>query len=567
MIKNKNTTIIQEKMQKLIDNIRYYDYMYFIKNTSVISDIDYDLLKQELENLEHQYPEYIQENSPTYTIGFQQSFDFKTHKHMVPMLSLRNTYILDEVIKFIEKDNLWPVILEPKIDGISLSLTYMNGILNKCLLRGNGHEGEDVIDHIIYTTIPFKIPFEKTIEIRGELYLSHKNFQLINEDKIIRKTAIFQNSRNATSGIIRNKTLQPYTHFLNFIPYSIRKNNCHMHTTQSSTLDFLKEIGFTLQTYILANNQNELENNITYFNNLDFDSDGIVIKTNSLELMEQLGQTTHHPRGAIAYKFANTHKESIIRNILWQVSRNGKITPIGEIEPIILNNATIKKITLHNKNYMEIHGIYIGTKVLIERVGATVPQIKKVLEPINHKIQLSKCPSCAGNITEDTTYFYCLNPICPEKKQEQIFYFCQNLDLKGLGNKSMEELCKYLKTPSDILDALIYKKQMNVHGWNKVCFEAETVITKIDPIKLLTALGVENLSSKSLSLILDYFQINTLKDLKEFLSLSNFVQKLDECAGKIKHIGGEKLQNFIAFLSHHKEEILKCILLIQKNNS
>jgi DNA ligase (NAD+) len=553
---------ILEKIHKLINEIRYYDYMYYIKNTSVVSNTDYDLIKQQLENLEAEYPELIQENSPTYMVGFKPSFDFPLQKHSKPMLSLKNSYLLEEVIKYINKEHLWPVVIEPKIDGISLSLIYINGFLNKGVLRGNGREGENILDHIMYTNIPFTIAFKESMEIRGELYISKNNFNIINEEKIKKKEIPFQNSRNATVAIVRNKKIE-YTHFLDFIPYYLHKEHKNMADTQIETLKLLSQLGFKSQWHQLACREEELKEKINSLKDGDFDRDGVVIKTNDLSLMESLGNTNHHPKGAIAYKFTNNHKESKIINILWQVSRNGKITPIAEINPIILDNANIKKITLHNKKYAQINKLNIGAVVMVERVGSTVPQIKKVLETSEIPIHLETCPSCEEKTKEDDNNFFCINNNCPIQLQEKLYYFCQNLGVKGLGEKSIQQLSLYCKTPSQLLEFIITSKTINVIGWNKVCFKMEKVLSHITPIKLLTSLGVENLSEKSLSLILNFFQISTFSHLKLFLQSPTLLENLRTSKDNIKHIGEEKIKSFIEFVKNNSQEILNCMNLIK----
>lgn len=564
------------RIKKLINEIRYYDYMYYIKYESVISDTDYDLLKMELEKLENQYPHLIEKNSPTYMVGFQQTFDFQKEKHEIPMLSLRNTYILEDVINFINKENLWPVVIESKIDGVSLSLIYMDGYLHKAILRGNGLEGENILDHILYTHIPMKIPFKEKVEIRGELYISNKNFFKINEYRTKNHEASFQNSRNACGGIIRNKK-KSYEEYLDFIPYFFKYNNQDYFSYQSELLENLCKIGFSKQIYYICNNTQELENNMKNFYNLPFANDGVVIKPNKLSIMENLGITNHHPKGAIAYKFTSHQKESIIKNILWQVSRNGKIVPVGEIDPINLDNAIIKKITLHNKKYMEENNIYIGAHIMIERVGSTVPQIKKVLKEVkkneilnsNNKDLINKnfinnCPSCNHLIIEEDTYYFCVNKNCKDKLKESIYYFFSEIGLKGVGIKTIEELLKFANKPSDIINLILKKTPLNLHGWEKFCFYGANIIKNINIYDLLSSLGIENFSRKSLSIIYNYFKINNLEDLKNFLNndFKSLLENLLNQKNQIKNIGKEKLTSFLKFLNENKEEILKIINII-----
>jgi DNA ligase (NAD+) len=570
MYKLNNDQIIKNKMKNLINKIRYYDYMYYIKYESIISDTDYDILKIQLEELENSYPHLIEENSPTYTIGFQQNFQLNKSPHNLPMLSLQNTYDLNKVIDFLTTNNLFPIIMEAKIDGISLNLVYRYGYLEKALLRGDGKEGEDVIDHILYTNIPIKIPFEnyELVEIRGELYLNNENYNKINKERSDNKLEIFSNPRNGVGSIIRNKK-NSYEKFLSFIPYFIKINNQNLFETQFETLKYLPSIGFEEQIYFLCNQKEDINININNFQNLSFNIDGIVFKTNDLNFFDKLGSTQHHPKGAIAYKFTNNHKESKIINVIWQVSRNGKIIPIGEIRPIILEGALIKRITLHNKKYMEINQLNIGSIVLIERVGSTVPQIKKVLVTISNINKISKCPSCNESITEDENNFYCNNINCQEILKEKLYYFFQNINLKGIGIKTIEELVKIEKKIPKILALIIKKTQLNLHGWEKLCFFATEVLKKITPVILLNALGVENLGKKNLQLIFDYMNIKNLHDLMCFLEseyeshLNNIIENKET---KIKSIGKDKIKSLINFFFTEKNQVIEIIkILIELN--
>lgn len=572
MVATKNINeIITNQMKDLINKIRYYDYMYYIKYKSVISDTDYDLLKMKLEEVEKAYPHLIQNNSPTYTVGFQQNFQLNKSCHNLPMLSLQNTYDLNKVIAFIKDNNLFPVVLEAKIDGISLNLIYRNGYLEEALLRGDGIKGENIIDHILYTNIPFKIQLETydIVEIRGELYLNNENFNKINKERINNKQESFSNPRNGVGSIIRNKK-NSYEKLLNFIPYFIKVNNENFFKTQIETLEFLTSIGFENQFYYLCKKEEDVNLYINNFKNLPFNIDGVVFKTNNLELFDSLGATQHHPKGAIAYKFTNSHKESNIINITWQVSRNGKIIPIGEIKPILLEGALIKRITLHNKKYMENNKLGVGATILIERVGSTVPQIKKILLPVllpKNKTLINECPCCKTPVIEDENNFYCQNINCIDSIKERLYYFFQNIHLKGLGIKTIEELIKIETKISKILELIIKKTSLNLHGWEKLCFFADDIFKKITPVMLLTALGIENISEKNLQIILNYLKIVNFQDLKIFLE-GDYQKTLKEIIEnketKIKFIGKDKVSSLISFFNLQMNEVINIILILIK---
>lgn len=544
--------MIEKKIRCLINKIKYYDYMYYIESVSLISDEKYDNLKKELENLEKENPHLIFNDSPTYSIGFNPNFDLPLSTHNIPMLSLKNTYSLEEIYDYIE--DLLPVVMEPKIDGISLSLSYESGILYKALLRGNGIEGENILDNLFFTKIPIFIENKNFLEIRGELYLNKKNFEIINKIKEEKKEKIFQNSRNATNAIIRNKKTD-FLKFLDFQPYNVFGLDFQ---TQVEILEFLEKMKFSLQLHKLIYSKEEIINSLKLFENLNFDIDGIVFKTNNILLSKTLGNTIHHPRSAIAYKFKNEVYIATIIEILWQVSRNGRIIPIGKINEILIDNAKINKITLHNKKYLQEKFINIGSKIEIERVGFSVPQIKRVLETNKIYFELDFCPSCKEKVIEDKIHYFCKNKKCFEKKKQYFFYFCNQLNLKGLGKKNIKFLLESCEKISDIF-LFIYNHKIYkyIYGWEKIRINIISIIKKINSISLLTAFGIDLLNKKSIEIILSFLKMNSLKELINFLQKKNLFKIKEEI--KIKYLGKEKINSFFNFLEENKEEIILCI--------
>lgn len=560
---------IKDRISLLVAKIRHYDYMYYIENKSIISDYDYDLLRLELENLEEQYPHLREINSPTQTIGFYHKSEiFTSKKHLHPMLSLKNTYLIEDIIDFIDKNFLLPVVLEPKIDGVSISLHYSQGHLISSLLRGDGSEGEDVTENILYVKDILKIiSLMEDIEIRGELYINKENFINLNKERNKNMEKQLQNSRNGTSGLIRQRNkYNEYLSYISFVPYNIlKKNGKFFHNTQIKTLTTLKSLGFKKQNYILCKERNLIEKEIQkIYEKISsvVDIDGIVIKTNDLDKMANLGSTSRHPLGAIAYKFSSETKEVKIKEIIWQVSRNGKLTPVSNIEPVLLGGAKISKVTLHNKEFLRKNKIGIGSIILIERVGAAVPQIKSVITPTTTLIKITHCPSCNNTIEETDFNYICINKNCTERMVEQLIYFCKSLKIKGLGTKAIEELTKQINKPSELIKLIGEGNSLKVVGWDKICFNLKNILKNVDSKLLLVSLGVENLSLNGMAQITKTLEISSLEDLKAFIENEDYKEKLTNL--KIHGIGGEKLQSFIKFIQTNKKEILQIIEYIQK---
>lgn len=592
-MKSMRNVDVKDKFRYLIGKIRYYDQMYYGKNQSKISDVDYDLLREELETLENTYPELIEPDSPTQNISYMITDSFVIRSHNSPMLSLRNTYSMDEVEKFLNKQELWPVVLEPKLDGISLSLRYINSYLTYALLRGDGEKGEDVTNQIMHIkSIPLKLKQSEVcsslqdswnLEIRGEIHITKNNFSALNDYKKQKGEKIFQNSRNGTSGIIRYKGIeQDLYSYLSFTPYTILKERTeenqqtkfmlHYYPTQQETLDFLKTLGFTPSIYYLCNNRLDIEQGInrivSEYSHIQ-DMDGVVIKTNNLKIMDQLGYNNRHPLGAIAYKFTNKVKETEIISIKWQVSRNGRVNPVAVVKPIYLDNANITNITLHNKSYLQEKQIGVGAHILVERVGSTVPQIKKVIKPSNISVVLEKCPSCKAKIIEDNINYLCKGSNCQEQIQASLYYFAKSLKLKGLGEKSIIELSKYVKNPEEMLIFIRQTPNMNIAGWEKFRFNMKGILRQVDAAMLLVSLGIESISYQGINSLLSLLKIYKLDELVVFLNKSNWQEMISNMV--IPGFGKEKIQIFITFLDKNKVSIKGIVteinLYLQINNT
>lgn len=480
--------VVKKRINELVYLLRYYDFMYYIKNTSIITDYEYDKLKQELENLENEYPHLIMSNSPTNYVGFANDNSLEVKPHIKPMLSLKNSYDIYDIIAHITKHKLLPVLIETKIDGISLSIIYNNGIFQEALLRGDGYEGEDVTNIIAFTDIVLSIADKNLINIRGEVYINISDLMTINEKRIQSGLKVFKTCRNCVSGILRQKT-QEYVEYLKFFPYYI---DGLLIDTQENVHRQLNIYGFTNLPHVYCDNIDEVEEKIHLIQNntSTFNIDGVVIKPNNLKLIEDLGITKRYPKALIAYKFSQSNHEVVLKNIKWQVTRTYKIIPIGEIDTIIIDGADIKNIYLYNKRYVQNNNININSKIIIERVGGTAPQIKSIVEE-KEKIHLINCPVCHIKVIEDEINYFCNNPHCQGVVKDNLLYFCEILNFKGLGEENIESIIikENIIYPSQLLSIIINNHLSYINGYEKIQDFIKNKCHHIDMFCLLRAYG------------------------------------------------------------------------------
>lgn len=479
---------VKKRISELVYLLRYYDFMYYVKNTSIIKDYEYDKLKQELENLENEYPHLIMSNSPTNYVGFANDNSLEVKTHIKPMLSLKNSYDISDIISHITKYKLLPVLIETKIDGISLSIIYNNGIFQEALLRGDGYEGEDVTNIIALTDVFLSISDKNLVNIRGEVYINISDLQIINEKRIQAGLKSFQTCRNCVSGILRQKT-QEYVEYLKFFPYYI---DGLFIDTQEKIHQQLKIYGFDNLPYVSCDNIDEISKKIHLIQNnvSNFNIDGVVIKPNDLKLIEELGVTSRYPKALIAYKFSQSTYEVILKNIKWQVTRTYKIIPVGEIDVIIIDGAEIKNVYLYNKRYIQNNNININSKIIIERVGGTAPQIKSIIEK-KEKIYLVNCPICNTSVLEDEVNYFCQNPHCKGVIKDILLYFCEILNFKGLGEENIDNIITREKIlyPSQLLSLILNNNLMYIHGYEKIQNFIKKKCHQIDVIQILRAYG------------------------------------------------------------------------------
>ncbi len=463
------------RIEILKKEIEKHNNNYYVNNNPTISDFEYDLLINDLAQLEKIFPEFADTLSPTQKVGNDISKGFEHIKHEYPMLSLGNTYSKEDLEAFFLRTEktigFFPeYVCELKYDGASISLIYENKTLTKAITRGDGNIGDNVINNIkTIKTIPHKIicnNLPNNFIVRGEIIMTREVFDRLNSEKIDNNEIPFANPRNAAAGtlktldssIVANRQLECLLYFLlsENLPYNKHFDN----------LAALKEWGFNVPQYIkLCNNSSEIFDFISYWENnrenLKFDIDGIVIKVNSLKLQEELGFTAKSPRWAIAYKFQAEQAKTKLLSISFQVGRTGIITPVANLQPVLLAGTTVKRATLHNDDQIKILDIRIGDTVIIEKGGEIIPKIVSVdFDKREQNAEVFKflenCPECGTKLIreESEAGHFCPNENCPPQIKGKIEHFISRkaMNIDGFGEETVDLLYKngLIKNISDI---------------------------------------------------------------------------------------------------------------------
>jgi len=458
---------VAKKIKDLKEKIRQADYRYYVLSDPEISDQEYDNLLASLVDLEKQYPQLITEDSPTQRVSGGVLEGFSTIQHKKPMLSLDNTYSVDElqewekkVKRFLKKDIELDYFVELKIDGVSAALTYENGLFVLGGTRGNGEIGEDVSNNLkTVKSIPLKLMNSgalRVLEVRGEIYIGKKDFDSLNKDKISKGEPPFANPRNAASGSLKllNPSLVAERNLRCFI-HSFGFSQGYSFSSQDDFFAKAKKMGLPLNPYSkLCKNLKEVIEYCMYWqprrNSLDYEVDGVVVKVNPFNLQEKLGQTSRTPRWATAYKFPGHQATTKVRKIIFGVGRTGVITPVALLDPVECGGVNISRATLHNFDEVKRLGIKENDTVLIERAGDVIPKIIKVIiskrEGNEKNIKPPKsCPECGGKVLKDQeedVYRYCINPDCPAQLKRSLVHFASRgaMDIEGMGESVIDEL-------------------------------------------------------------------------------------------------------------------------------
>jgi len=462
MCEKMNKNEVKKQIQKLRDELNYHNYKYYVENSPVISDYEYDMLLKKLEALESQFPDLITPDSPTQRVGGEPLKGFQTVEHKTPMLSLDNAYSYDELRDFDErvKKNIESVVeyvCEPKIDGVSITLIYEDGVFVRGATRGDGVKGDDVTANLkTIRSIPLRLQGSnlQDLEVRGEVYFPIAAFKKFNKEQEKKGEQAFANPRNAAAGSLRQLdprivAERPLDTFLYYITSSSKEL-----VTHEQSLKFLRQAGFRVNP--LIQKVKNIEEAIAYCadlerkrDSLDYEIDGVVLKVNSFSLQRQLGSTIKHPRWAIAYKFTAKQATTRLNDIVIQVGRTGTLTPVAVLEPVPVGGVTVSRATLHNFDELKRKDIRIGDIVLVERSGDVIPQVVKSIPEKrkgDEKIRVvpRKCPICGSDIvrTLDEVAVRCPNTQCPARLKWRIEYFASRdaMDIDHLGGQTIDKL-------------------------------------------------------------------------------------------------------------------------------
>lgn len=451
---------VQEEISKLVSLLNKYSYDYYVEDNPQISDTEYDTLYKQLEKLEENHPEYILENSPTQRVGDRVLDEFEKITHKVPMLSLSNTFSTEDLRDFdariskLVPDHSVEYICELKIDGLAISIKYEDGRLVSAATRGDGSIGEDVTENIkTIFSIPKVLKDNRTFEVRGEVYLPRKSFELLNSERESNNEVLFANPRNAAAGSLRqlDSKITAKRRLSAFI-YSIVGDDSIV--SQENALNTAKEYNLPVNpNFKLCKNIDEVIDYINYWTehkkNLPYDIDGIVIKVNSYSTQEEVGYTQKSPRWATAYKFPEEELATKLLDVELSVGRTGIITPVAILDPIVISGSTVSKASLHNKDIIEELDIHIGDMVVVKKAGEIIPKVVRVVRELRTEGSIkytmpNTCPSCGQQTytKENDPFTRCKNPDCPDQNIRRIIHFSSRdaLNIEGLGDKVVTTL-------------------------------------------------------------------------------------------------------------------------------
>jgi DNA ligase (NAD+) len=554
---------VQEEISKLVSLLNKYSYDYYVEDNPQISDTEYDTLYKQLEKLEENHPEYILENSPTQRVGDRVLDEFEKITHKVPMLSLSNTFSTEDLRDFdariskLVPDHSVEYICELKIDGLAISIKYEDGRLVSAATRGDGSVGEDVTENIkTIFSIPKVLKDNRTFEVRGEVYLPRKSFELLNSERESNNEVLFANPRNAAAGSLRqlDSKITAKRRLSAFI-YSIVGDDSIV--SQENALNTAKEYGLPVNpNFKLCKNIVEVIEYISYWTehkkDLPYDIDGIVIKVNSYSTQEEVGYTQKSPRWATAYKFPEEELATKLLDVELSVGRTGIITPVAILDPIVISGSTVSKASLHNKDIIEELDIHIGDMVVVKKAGEIIPKVVRVVRELRTEgstkyTMPNTCPSCGQQtyIKENDPFTRCKNPDCPDQNIRRIIHFASReaLNIEGLGDKVVTTLYEkgIIAHTIDLFslerDKLIALDRMGEKSVDNLLNAIEnSKQSSLD--KVIFALGILNVGKKAGKILAE-----------KYLNLSNLMNAtLDELVN-LDDVGQITAESILDYLS------------------
>lgn len=518
-----------QRVKVLRAEIEYHNRKYYVEDQPEIDDYEYDMLYRELQQLEAQFPELLTADSPTQKVGGAAVNLFTPVVHQVPLESLHDSFSEEELFDFDRKVRAVveePVyIVEPKIDGLSVAIEYRDGVYVRGSTRGDGSVGEDVTENIrTIRTVPLKlkdpIPY---LEVRGEVYMSDKSFELLCARQENNEEKPFKNPRNAAAGSLRQKNSAiTATRMLDIFVFNIQQVEGIAVTHHEEALEYLRAQGFTITPfYRKCETMEQVVEEVKRIGEmrgaLDFSIDGAVVKVDSFDQREQLGSTAKFPKWAEAYKYPPEEKPTKLLDIEVNVGRTGVLTPIGIFEPVTLAGTTVSRATLHNQDFITEKGIAIGDTVVLRKAGEIIPEVVSVLEHDEDAepfILPSHCPSCGQQVmrAEGEAAVRCTNLDCPAQLLRHLIHFTSRdaMDIEGLGPAVMEQLVEsgQIRSSVDLYDLKLEDiKNMERMGEKSAqnLLEALERSKENDLYRLLFAFGIPHIGSKAAKLLADHF--------------------------------------------------------------
>lgn len=520
---------IKEKIENLRATLRYHSDRYYNDDAPEIEDYEYDMMMRELKGLEEKYPEFDSADSPTKRVGGKADNSFASVEHTVRMESLQDAFSKEEIFDFDRrvKENVSDVhyVVEPKIDGLSVSLEYVNGEFFRGSTRGDGNVGEDVSGNLrVIHNIPLKLNHSLPyIEVRGEVYIPKKSFDRLVDRQLINDEKPFKNPRNAAAGSLRQKDSEvAATRGLDIFVFNIQQIEGKELTSHKESLDYLKELGFnTIPYYERVDDIETAFEKVLQIGEkrgeLEFDIDGAVIKVDDFSEREQLGSTAKFPKWAVAFKYPPEEKQTEILDIEITVGRTGKLTPTAVLSPVHLAGTTVSRATLHNQDFINEKGVNIGDIVTVRKAGDIIPEVLCVNEKRSNGsfVYPERCPSCNEKVVreEGESDIRCINPECPAQLLRNLIHYCSRdaMDIEGLGPSIIETFVNegMINTVTDIY-RLDKEKIASLDGFQQT--SANNIIESVensknnDLSKLIFALGIRHIGAKAAKLLSDEFK-------------------------------------------------------------
>lgn len=538
---------ISQRAAEIRKQLEYHNRKYYLEDSPEISDYEYDRLMQELISIESEYPELITPDSPTQKVGGAPATLFSKVVHKVPLQSLQDAFSYEEVREFDRRVRAVvpspQYVVEPKIDGLSVSLEYVDGRLIQAATRGDGQVGEDVTENVLtIKSVPRNLPRRlPSLLVRGEVYMPRESFEKLVKLQELNGEKRFKNPRNAAAGSLRQKDPEiTRSRNLDVLFFNVQQIEGKILYTHKQSLDFLKELGFPVPpTYKCFNNIEDAISEIEIIGanrgGFEFDIDGAVVKVNDFTDREALGTTSKYPRWAIAYKYPPEEKQTRLLNIEINVGRTGVLTPVGIFEPVTLAGTTVSRAVLHNEDYIREKDIRIGDTVLLRKAGDIIPEVVSVVShaPDSVKFEFpTACPSCNSGVTRlpGEAAVRCINPECPAQLFRNLVHFASRdaMDIEGLGPAMIEKLIHIVKSPADIykltFEDIASLERMGEKSTQNL-LDAIERSKQNDLWRLIFALGIRNIGQRAAKLLAERFEtMDALASatVDEILSIEDF---------------------------------------------